>query len=312
MRALRRTTPAMALFPLRLFLGATFVYAGIQKLSDPGFLHPGAPTYIRTQLRGFADGTPGGVLLEPALSHAQVAGVAVAVAEIAIGLLVLAGLLTRLAAAAGLALNLVLFLTASWHTSPYFLGSDIVFAFAWLPLVLAGADGQPTIHDAQARRPLRRRGRVLTRRALLAQALGLVGLATAGAAAASTLARGSYHAPARTRVRTGATAAGGPRGVDLGPARALAPGEARPYSDPASGGSAIVVRLPGGGLVALGTVCTHAGCELVYRRGTLACPCHGSTFDLRTGLPERGPARRALPMARVDERDGRIVAGELR
>jgi thiosulfate dehydrogenase (quinone) large subunit len=44
MRALRRTTPAMALFPLRLFLGATFVYAGIQKLSDPGFLHPGVPS----------------------------------------------------------------------------------------------------------------------------------------------------------------------------------------------------------------------------------------------------------------------------
>ena len=34
---------------------ATFVYAGIQKLSDPGFLHPGAPTYIGTQLHGFAN-----------------------------------------------------------------------------------------------------------------------------------------------------------------------------------------------------------------------------------------------------------------
>ena len=30
--------PGLALFPLRLFLGGTFVYAGIQKLSDPGFL----------------------------------------------------------------------------------------------------------------------------------------------------------------------------------------------------------------------------------------------------------------------------------
>jgi uncharacterized membrane protein YphA (DoxX/SURF4 family) len=27
-------SPAIALFPLRLFLGGTFVYAGIQKLSD--------------------------------------------------------------------------------------------------------------------------------------------------------------------------------------------------------------------------------------------------------------------------------------
>lgn len=54
---------ATALFPLRLFLGGTFIYAGIQKLSDPGFLHPGAPTYIGTQLHGFSQGTPGGFLL---------------------------------------------------------------------------------------------------------------------------------------------------------------------------------------------------------------------------------------------------------
>ena len=60
---LRRSSPALALFPLRLFLGVTFVYAGIQKLTDPGFLHPGAPTYIGTQLHGFAAGTPGGFLL---------------------------------------------------------------------------------------------------------------------------------------------------------------------------------------------------------------------------------------------------------
>src|SRR6266566_264450 len=114
----------LALLPLRLFLGVTFVYAGVQKLSDPGFLHPGAPTYIGTQLRGFAHGTPGGFLLRTfAIPHAELAGVVVALLEIAVGLLVLAGLLTRLAAAVGLSLNLVLFLTASWHTSPYFLGS---------------------------------------------------------------------------------------------------------------------------------------------------------------------------------------------
>jgi thiosulfate dehydrogenase [quinone] large subunit len=77
------------------------------------------------------------------VSHPELAGVAVAVLEIAIGVLVLLGFLTRIAAAAGLVLNLVLFLTASWHTSPYFLGSDIVFVFAWLPLVLSGPRGSP-------------------------------------------------------------------------------------------------------------------------------------------------------------------------
>ena len=314
--------PATALLPLRLFLGGTFVYAGVQKLSDPGFLHPQAPTYIGTQLHGFADGTPGGALLEPALSHPELAGIAVAVVEIAIGVLVLLGYLTRLAAAAGLALNLLLFLTASWHTSPYFLGSDIVFVFAWLPLVLNGAEGQPTIRDVLARRslglrptvvrgreiavPELRREGVLSRRALLAHVLGAAGLLTAATAAISTLARGSFQATAHARARPSAGAPGG--AADLGPASMLAPGEGRAYTDPASGSPAIVVRAPDGELFALGATCTHAGCELAYGHGALRCPCHGSTFDIRTGAPERGPARDPLPTAHVSERDGRIVA----
>src|SRR5438309_9268751 len=40
---------------LRAFLGATFVYAGIQKLADPNFLHAGTFDYIGTQLKSFAE-----------------------------------------------------------------------------------------------------------------------------------------------------------------------------------------------------------------------------------------------------------------
>ncbi len=193
----------MALLPLRLFLGLTFVYAGMQKLSDPGFLHQGAPTYIGTQLHGFASHTPGGFVLRTfAIPHAELAGVGVAIVEITIGLLVTFGLLTRLAAAAGLGLNLLLFLTASWHTSPYFLGPDIVFTFAWLPFVLAGASGQPALDNLPQRRsqalardtggrfPAANGGGVdaLTRRTLLAE-IGAGALALAGLAA---LFKGSY------------------------------------------------------------------------------------------------------------------------
>lgn len=145
-------SPAMALFPLRLFLGVTFIYAGVQKLSDPGFLHAGAPTYIGTQLEGFANGTPGGFALRTfALPHPELAGVGVALVEILVGLLVSAGFLTRAAAAVGMCLNLVLFFTASWHTTPYFLGPDLVFAFAWLPIVLAGSEGQPALENVVRR-----------------------------------------------------------------------------------------------------------------------------------------------------------------
>ena len=192
--------PGAALLPLRLFLGVTFVYAGIQKLSDPGFLHPGAPTYIGTQLNGFAHGTPGGFLLRTfALPHPQLAGVGVALLEIAIGLLTTAGLLTRIAAAGGLGLNLVLFLTNSWNAFPYFLGSDIVFVFAWLPFVLTGASGQPALDHSLERLGSSPRLRLapvpsdyppLTRRAVLERTLGLAGLATLGLGGLAALAKG--------------------------------------------------------------------------------------------------------------------------
>ena len=211
----------LALFPVRLFLGLTFVYGDIQKLSDPGYLHPGAPTYIGTQLQGFAHGTPGGFLLRAlAIPHPRFAGVCVALAEILIGLLATTGVLTRPAAAAGLALNLLLFLTNSWHTYPYFLGSDIVFAFAWLPFVVVGASRQPTLEPSLRRLAIvgsgartgpgarsgeRREGRYrygssasepqFTRRTVIGAALGVAGAATAAIAGLSLLARGSYRAP---------------------------------------------------------------------------------------------------------------------
>lgn len=208
-----------ALLPVRLFLGITFVYAGIQKLSDPGYLHPGAPTYIGTQLQGFAHGTPGGFLLRVfAIPHPGLAGVTVALVEIAVGVMVTAGVLTRAAAAVGLALNLVLFLTNSWHTYPYFLGSDIVFVFAWLPFVFVGATRQPTLEPvlrrmvgaSQARgdghaRDERAVGRHSpeprmsepehTRRGVITAALGLAAAATAAIAGLSVLGRGTYRAP---------------------------------------------------------------------------------------------------------------------
>lgn len=203
---------AWSLLPLRLFLGLTFVYGGIQKFSDPGFFHPGAPTYIGTQLRGFANGTPGGFLLRTfAIPHPSLAGAGVALIEIAVGLLVTTGLLTRPAAAVGLLLNLVLFLTNSWHTYPYFLGSDIVFVFAWSPFVLVGAAGQPSVESAlerlarpQRKDPRRRPGErapvrdaALTRRGAIGTVLGAVGAATAAVAGVSLLLRGSYR-PAQT------------------------------------------------------------------------------------------------------------------
>ena len=60
-----------------------------------------------------------------------------------------------------------------------------------------------------------------------------------------------------------------------------------------------------GELYALSLVCTHLGCTLSLTDQGLACPCHGSLFDLK-GNVVKGPAERPLPKMRVEERGGVI------
>ena len=47
-----------ALLPLRFFVGATFLYAGIDKLIDPRFLNATGPGSIGEQLTGFTHASP--------------------------------------------------------------------------------------------------------------------------------------------------------------------------------------------------------------------------------------------------------------
>jgi thiosulfate dehydrogenase [quinone] large subunit len=147
------SAPAWALLPLRLFLGITFIYAGIQKLDDPQYFNPSAPGYIGKQITGFAAASPlHNLLLHVAVPHALFFGLLVAYGEIAIGVGVLAGLLLRPAAFFGLLLNIIFFLSASWRVYPYFYGADIVFIFCWLTLLLNGParTGLPTLDEAIA------------------------------------------------------------------------------------------------------------------------------------------------------------------
>ncbi|MDQ2715131.1 MAG: Rieske 2Fe-2S domain-containing protein [Chloroflexota bacterium] len=162
------------LFPLRLFLGATFCYAGVQKLTDPQFFHKATPGYIGNQIIGFAQGSPlHFLLIKVALPHAVLFGWTVALGEIAIGLGALFGLFFRPAAFFGMMLSLLFFLTASWHVYPYFYGADIVFAWSWLTLLLVGpaATGLPSC-DSWLQRVLFPQG--LTQKGLIARGMGVL------------------------------------------------------------------------------------------------------------------------------------------
>src|SRR6266496_3194 len=148
----RPATRSLAIVPLRVFLGATFVDAGLGKLLSAAYLGTG-PRGFAAQARGFARGSPIGWLVRAvALPHPMAAGLLLAVAELAIGLLTLVGLASRAAAAGGLALSFTFFLTASWHTRPFFYGPDLPFAAGWLVLLLAGDAGLPSLDRRLARR----------------------------------------------------------------------------------------------------------------------------------------------------------------
>ncbi|MDQ2744533.1 MAG: Rieske 2Fe-2S domain-containing protein [Chloroflexota bacterium] len=133
-----RAIPAIAILPLRLFLGITFLYAAIQKINDPGFLRAGSPTYIGAQMLAFSRGSPIKALLHHLMAYAGAVGLLTVLTEGSIGLLILLGLFTRPAALVGLALSFGFFLSASWQTYPYFFGSDIVFVVCWLTLAITG------------------------------------------------------------------------------------------------------------------------------------------------------------------------------
>jgi thiosulfate dehydrogenase [quinone] large subunit len=142
------------LMPLRLFLGGTFLFAGLQKLANPQFFKSSSLFGIHAQLASAAHSSPIHALVTHLVPVASTIGVIIAIGEVAIGVGILLGLLVRVAAVAGMALSLGLFLTVSFHSSPYYTGSDIVFFFAWTPLALAGAAGAPALDTWLAtRRP---------------------------------------------------------------------------------------------------------------------------------------------------------------
>ena len=144
--------PGVVLLPLRLFLGLTFTFAGLQKLADPHFFDASRPTSIQGQLALFKATSPISFLLGPISHHAVAFGVLTAIAELGVGIGTLLGLWSRAAALVGAALSFSFFLTVSWKTRPYYYGSDIVFTFMWIPFILVGSAGFLSL-DAWRRRP---------------------------------------------------------------------------------------------------------------------------------------------------------------
>lgn len=138
--------PPIALLPLRIFLGMTFLYAGLDKLLDPAFLNASGPGSIGAQMVAFAHSSPVGPLVVAFGEPFPVAvGLGISLAEIVVGLGTLTGLLFRASAALGALLAILFWLTASWAVKPYYYGPDLPYAVGWITLALAGTGGMFTI-----------------------------------------------------------------------------------------------------------------------------------------------------------------------
>lgn len=135
------TVRAVGLLPVRLFLGATYVYAGIDKLANPHFLATGDMYSIGAQMAGYARNSPLEPLINAFLPAAVQIGFLIALAELAVGIGLLTGLAFRLAAGAGACLSLLFWLTATWSINPYFFSPDLPYGFGLLTLALTGHGG---------------------------------------------------------------------------------------------------------------------------------------------------------------------------
>ncbi|WP_052849093.1 DoxX family protein [Streptomyces avicenniae] len=161
--AARESTARFAPLPLRVFLGVTFLYAGIDKFSDArpfsGTMNAGAVERLVAVTRENA-ALPR--LSDLLLDRPELFAACVGSAEIAIGAAVLLGMLTRWAAAGGALLTLAFWLTTGWHADPFYFGHDLPYALGFVTLLLTGA-GTHALGPALTRRQDRRSRRLFAR-----------------------------------------------------------------------------------------------------------------------------------------------------
>ncbi|MFF8642293.1 DoxX family protein [Streptomyces sp. NPDC015345] len=135
----RRSATRYALLPLRIFLGVTFIYAGLDKLTDSTFMRADGVGSIGATMEGVRDISAIPALVDLSLKNPVGFGYAIALGELIVGIGTLLGLFARVAALGGALISLSLWLTVSWAEEPYYYGNDLAYLMAWLPLVLAGA-----------------------------------------------------------------------------------------------------------------------------------------------------------------------------
>ena len=267
-------TQSLGVRILRLMLGGTWLYGGLQKASDAQFFNKASTGYIGAQITGFAKNSPISFILRHMISHATLAGWMILLGELAIGIAVLSGVALQAAIVAGASVSTILWLSVTWHVHPYFLGSDTAYLVMWIALFfLVRKEAGPRAR----KNPIPN----LKDRREVMQMFG-VGVTTVIAALAAGGLKKSIPLPKA--------------GTKIVALSAFPVGSVMQYTAP-DGNPAFLFRT-NAGVFAYSATCTHQGCTVGYNPAgkTLDCPCHGSTFDpANGGAVLGGPAPSPLP-----------------
>ena len=270
---------------IRAWLGITWIYGGWDKAIDPDFLSKTGATSITRQLEGFAQSSPIGFIFERMIERSNVVGVIAMISEFAIGLATLLWVAPTFIAFSGFSMSVTLWLAATYHVKPYFLGSDTAYAILWLAYLLALIGSRRKIDVSLDRR-------------------GSLRLASIGALAVVAAAAGRVLQKTPSSNSATSTVSG----KQIIESSKLAVGQNFAF-ELASGEPAILFR-SAVGVFAYSKICTHQGCTVSYFKEdkTLRCPCHGGTYDPFNGAAvTAGPPPAPLAKIKVAEQSGWIV-----
>ena len=269
---------------LRFWLGATWLYGGWQKATDPTFLDKASANYIGQQLSGYATSSPVGFVLKHFIEHATQIGVLTMLIEFAIGIAVLSGAFLDLAILGGAAVSFGLWLSVSWHAYPYFYGSDSAYFVMWIGLFFL-------VRKERTRKVSFIPN--LTDRREFVKLLGVGATAVIAAIAGSGLQKKLPKAAV---------------GKEIVKLADFPVGSVKQFTAP-DGNPAFLFRTKAG-VFAYSAVCTHQGCVVAYSGAdhTLNCACHGGKFDpANGGKVLGGPPPSPLPSYKVAIQGASIV-----
>jgi thiosulfate dehydrogenase [quinone] large subunit len=297
---------ATAAVLLRLFLGGTMLYAGVDKMIlDPRFLQEDGVGSIGDTLRLFV--TAGGPLapLVSAVAIGQpiLIGAAMAGTQLIVGALLLSGSWVRVGALLGALISLSLALTSSWGVSPYYYGNDLPYLVGFLTLAAIG-DGGVLRAGAPVTRGYdpNRRAALFTGGGVVLTLLTLIALDRSRLASLITPNSGANASPTPRPTATPAPSSGTPSpsassggavgGTLIAGGSSIGAGQALNFS---AGGTAAVLLKDGGTYRAFERACTHQGTLVEWEpaNGSFYCNNHGARFSA-TGDVIRGPALTAL------------------